>query len=77
MPAEPENTDALEKYLFDADELDHDTEVDMGPAVLPSKKPAEGNRQDSSQVVLRIPQKRWLEQIALEQSTAKRPKMSE
>ena len=67
IPADPENTKALEKYLMDV----HIDEPDPEP--MPNnRKPKEHPQPESEQSSLRIriPQKRWLEQIVLRQAEA-------
>jgi len=74
VASEPENTDTLERYLLEIDEEEPDPEpLDQtsGPAAQMTKKRGRDDR-DDGRVMLKIPRKRWLEQIALEELTVKR-----
>lgn len=75
VPSDPENTSALGRYLLELDEHDLDPEpLEQAPerAKPTTSKRKEHSAPGESRVVLRIPQKRWLEEIALEEATAKR-----
>ena len=74
VASEPENTRTLECCLLEVDEEDPDPEpLDQtsGPATQTPKKRRRDDH-DDGRVMLKIPRKRWLEQIALEELTAKR-----
>ena len=90
IASEPENTDTLERYLLEIDEEDPDPEPldqtsgpsELRPGILDhddgralgSKESERRDDHDDGRVMLRIPRKRWLEQITLEELTAKRKK---
>ena len=74
VASEPENTRTLERCLLEVDEEDPDPEpLDQmsGPAAQTPKKRRRDDH-DDGRVMLKIPRKRWLEQIALEELTTKR-----
>ena len=74
VASEPKNMDTLERYLLEIDEEEPDPEpLDQtsGPAAQMSKKRGRDDH-DDGRVMLKIPRKRWLEQITLEELTAKR-----
>jgi hypothetical protein len=74
VASEPENIATLERYLLEIDEEEPDPEpLDQtsGPtAQTPKKRRHEDH--DDGRVMLKIPRKRRLEQIALEELTTKR-----
>jgi hypothetical protein len=75
VPSDPENTDALERYLSELNEEDLDPEP--LERELRRTEPAAGAEPEQTapgenRVVLRIPRKRWLEEIALDEITVKR-----
>jgi len=67
IPSDPEQTDLLERYLLEIDE----EEPDLDPVHI-QHTVGSGDHTDETRVLLRIPQKRWLEQIALTELEAKR-----
>ena len=77
IPADQENSKLLERLLHEMDEDvpdpgDAQDADKSGPAVRGSE---ERDDIDEGQVMLKIPRKRWLEQIALDELTAKRPRV--
>src|SRR5437773_3352095 len=67
IPSDPEQTDLLERYLLEIDE----EEPDPDPVHI-QHTVGSGDHTDETRVLPRIPQKRWLEQIALTELGAKR-----
>jgi hypothetical protein len=75
IPSEPENTDALECYLM---EVDPD-EPDLEPLEIDSRKRKRDSDESAKEVdqgkrrkgdlIIRIPQKCWMEQIVLDEAT--------
>ena len=68
VPSDPEQTNLLEWYLLEIDE----EEPHRDPVHIQHTASGSGDHTDETRVLLRIPQKRWLEQIALTELGAKR-----
>ena len=68
IPSDPEQTNLLEQYLLGIDE----EEPDPHPVHIQHTASGSGDHTDETHVLLHIPQKRWLEQIALTELGAKR-----
>jgi hypothetical protein len=77
IPSDPENTKALENYLLEMDIKDSDVEpLNVGETSgekhknqeEPGGQKVQKVRRDDS-LVIKIPQRRWLEQIAVQQVT--------
>ena len=68
IPSDPENTKALENYLMEIEVDEPDPEPLLNKRKR--KEPTQSEPEPSS-LRIRIPQKRWLEQIALQQAEAR------
>jgi hypothetical protein len=76
IPSDPEKTKALESYLteIDADEPEPEPQQEDIQIGLPSRKrkrESEESTDQPRQIVIKIPQRRWLEEIALDEPARK------